>query len=34
MQYVGHFVTECMKPKKKDKAYLELEANYKALVKK
>ncbi|KAL8115054.1 hypothetical protein AgCh_021763 [Apium graveolens] len=33
---LGHFATECRKPKKanKDKAYLELEANYEALLKK
>jgi hypothetical protein len=33
---LGHFATECKKPKqiKKDKAYLELEAKYEALLKK
>ncbi|KAL8157376.1 hypothetical protein AgCh_002177 [Apium graveolens] len=33
---LGHFATECRKPKKgkKDKAYLELEAKYEALLKK
>ncbi|TKW70165.1 MAG: hypothetical protein DI543_29215, partial [Bradyrhizobium icense] len=33
---LGHFATECMRPKKakKDKAYLELEAKYEALLKK
>ena len=33
---LGHFATECKRPKKakKDKAYLELEAKYEALLKK
>lgn len=31
---LGHFTNECKKPKKKEKAYLELEAKYEALLKK
>ncbi|MGI4673518.1 zinc finger CCHC domain-containing protein, partial [Klebsiella pneumoniae] len=30
---LGHFANDCRKPKKKDKAYLELEAKYEALKK-
>ena len=31
---LGHFASECKKPKKKDKEFLELEAKYEALLKK